>query len=62
MKKVFLSLLLFLLPTMVSAANYKITDYYIHADVLNNGDMKIEEILVLDGTFNVYERDFNYEI
>ena len=36
MKKVFLSLLLFLVPTMVSAANYKITDYYIHADVLNN--------------------------
>ena len=61
MKKVFLSLLLFLVPTMVSAANYKITDYYIHADVLNNGDMKIEEILVLDGAFNGYERDLDYE-
>ncbi len=62
MKKVFLSLLLFLVPTMVSAASYEITDYYIQAEVLNNGDMKVEEILVLDGTFNGYERDLDYEV
>lgn len=62
MKKVFLSLLLFLVPTMVSAASYEITDYYIRAEVLNNGDMKVEEILVLDGTFNGYERDLDYEV
>lgn len=62
MKKVFLSLLLFLVPTMVSAASYEITDYYIQAEVLNNGDMKVEEILVLEGTFNGYERDLDYEV
>lgn len=62
MKKVFLSLLLFLVPTMVSAASYEITDYYIQAEVLNNGDMQVEEILVLDGTFNGYERDLDYEV
>ena len=62
MKKVFLSLLLFLVPSLVSAASYEITDYYIRAEVLNNGDMKVEEILVLDGTFNGYERDLDYEV
>lgn len=62
MKKVFLSLLLFLVPSLVSAASYEITDYYIQAEVLNNGDMQVEEILVLDGTFNGYERDLDYEV
>ena len=62
MKKVILSLLLFLVPSFVSAASYKITDYYIQAEILNNGDMNVEEILVLDGTFNGYERDLDYEV
>lgn len=62
MKKVFLSLLLFLVPSLVSAASYEITDYYIQAEVLNNGDMQVEEILVLDGTFNGYEKDLDYEV
>ena len=62
MKKVILSLLLFFIPSLVKAASYDVSNYYIKAEVLHNGNMQIEEILVLDGTFNGYERDLEYGI
>ena len=60
MKKIILFLLL-ILPISVSAtANYDITDYYVKANILENGDLRVQELMVLDGEFNGYERDIVY--
>ena len=61
MKKVFLSFMLFLFsPFIVSAADYDITNFIVDAYILENGDMEVNELIVLDGTFNGYERDILY--
>lgn len=62
MKKLVLSLLLFFVfPILVMAdVDYDITDYYIESHILENGDLKVQELFVLDGTFNGYERDIFY--
>lgn len=64
MKKV-LSLIisLFIFFPVITFANevdYDITNYYINADILTDGDMKVTELIVLDGTFNGYIRDIEY--
>lgn len=62
MKKVLLGLLLYLLvPLTVLGINYDIKNYYIDAQVLANGDMDVQELIVLKGTFNGYERDLVYK-
>ncbi|MCM1053437.1 MAG: DUF2207 domain-containing protein [Ruminococcus sp.] len=62
MKKLILSLILFLsIPLMVNAANYDITNQYIKAEILNNGDLKVRELIVMDGTFNGYEKTLSYK-
>ena len=40
--------------------NYDVTDMYIDATILTNGDLQVKELIVLDGTFNGYERDLVY--
>ena len=55
MKKVILSLFLLLVPSFVKAASYQITDQLIEAEILNNGDLRISELIVMDGTFIGYE-------
>ena len=61
MKKVFLGLFLFLfLPTLVNAAQVKVTDYLVDAYILDNGDVEVHELIVADGTFNYFERDLLY--
>ncbi len=64
MKKIkSLILLLFLFfPIMVKAdkIDYDITNYYIQADLQTNGDMKVTEVIVLDGYFNGYIREILY--
>ena len=61
MKKFLLSLiLLVILPFKVEAASYKITEQLVEADILNNGDVKITELIVMDGTFNGYEKTLTY--
>ena len=56
MKKIIYSLFLFLLFPMVSlAVSYDIEEYYINAEVLENGDVSVEEIFLVDGTMNGYE-------
>ena len=52
MKKI-LFLLLFI-PCLVNAT---ITDYYMEATVLENGDVSVKEAFTLDGTFNGFERE-----
>ena len=62
MKKLIYFLFLLFLPLSVKAlVNYNITDYYIKADILNNGDLKVSELIVLDGTFHGYIRDITYK-
>lgn len=65
MKKI-LQLFIFLFlcfPLFVKAdtVDYDITNYYIQADILENGNMKVTELIVLDGTFNGYIRDIVYK-
>lgn len=61
MKKFLITLVLFFLtPLLVSAADYKITDFLIKSNILSNGDLEINELIVLDGSFNGYERDIVY--
>lgn len=61
MKKIILGLLLFFVtPFVVQAAQYDITDFYVKANILNNGDLEVNELIVLDGDFNGYERDILY--
>lgn len=61
MKKVLLSLFLLFIPTMVDAANYTITDQLIQAEIEENGDLKISELIVMEGSFNGYVKELSYE-
>ena len=63
MKKIIWILLLFLTPVLVSASsiNYDITDFLIDATIEENGDLKMKELIVLDGNFNGYIRELQYE-
>lgn len=63
MKKVLLSLLVFLLlPISALAAdvNYDIESYYIDAKILENGDVEVSELFLVDGTLNGYEMNLAY--
>lgn len=61
MKKFILGLFIFLAsPFIVNAADYDITDFYVKANILQNGDLEVNELIVLDGDFNGYERDILY--
>lgn len=61
MKKVILSLFLFLfVPNIVDAANYTITDQLIQAEIQENGDLRVSELIVMDGTFNGYIKELSY--
>ena len=61
MKRVLLGLILFFVPSMVSAVNVEVTDYLVDAYILENGDVEVHELIVADGTFNYFERDLFYQ-
>lgn len=65
MKKKYLILFIFiilLLPVKVLSSNQDIiNNYYIQADVLENGDLLVRELFVLDGQYNGYERIINFK-
>jgi len=62
MKKIGLFLLLLILPCFVHAeVEYNIKDYYISSQIETNGNLKMQELIVLDGTFNGYERNIVYK-
>lgn len=63
MKKFILFIVLLFTPVFIYAKDidYDITDYYVKANILDNGDMEVNEIIVLDGTFNGYERDIAFK-
>ena len=66
MKKLILLIISFFIFPLMSFAvdsdsvNYDVEHYYIKANILSNGDLKVKELIVLDGTFNGYERTINY--
>lgn len=61
LKKFILGLLVFFIsPFIVNAVDYDITDFYVKANILKNGDLEVNELIVLDGEFNGYERDILY--
>lgn len=61
MKKfITLLLLLVVVPLKVEAANYKITQQLIEANILDDGNMEVTELIVMDGTFNGYEKTINF--
>lgn len=63
MRKIFLYfafLILLLLPIKVDALREGITNYYIEATVLENGDLRVKELFVLNGEFNGFERIVNF--
>ena len=62
MKKILIAIITFMwLPLVSLAADYDIKHFYIDATLKENGDMEVAELIVLDGTFNGYERDIVYE-
>lgn len=62
MKKVLVAIICFLcIPVVTLAADYDIEHFYIDATLKDNGDMDVSELIVLDGTFNGYERDIIYQ-
>lgn len=63
MKKILVGLIIFFIsPFMVIAdeVDYDITDFLVQSYILENGDLKVQELIVLDGNFNGYERDIMY--
>ena len=60
MKRVLLGLFLFLIPGIVEAANYTISNQLIEAQIKEDGDLYVQELIVMDGTFNGYEKRISY--
>lgn len=63
MKKIVFSIVTFLfliIPINALAYEEGITSYYIDATVLDNGDVNVKELIVLNGSFNGFERIINY--
>ncbi|MGM9835059.1 MAG: DUF2207 family protein [Bacilli bacterium] len=65
MKKfLFLVLVLIYGPFTVSAkvndVDYDVEAMYVNADIQDDGDMLVKELIVLDGDFNGYERQLNF--
>jgi uncharacterized membrane protein len=58
-KKIIITLILLVIPIGVFAQE-GISNYYIDATILNNGDLSVKELIVLNGEFNGYERIINF--
>ena len=55
MKKILWLLLLLSLPIIVEArVSYDLTNFLVDTTILDNGDIKVKELIVLDGNFNGY--------
>lgn len=63
MKKILFLIFSFLIFSKVNATsvNYNITNFFIDATILENGNMEMKELIVLDGTFHGYVRELEYK-
>ncbi len=61
LKKIILGIIAFIIfPITIFAADYDIKNYYIDVTIKENGDMEVEELIVMKGTFNGYEVGIKY--
>lgn len=61
MKKILFIFITFLaFPLFCIAVDYDIEQYYINAEVQENGDVYVEELFLIDGTLNGYEMNLTY--
>ena len=61
MKKILIAIITFMwLPLVSLAADYDIKHFYIDATMQENGDMDVQELVVMKGTFNGYEVGIEY--
>lgn len=63
MKKLYILLICFfalLIPYQVNAYQEGITSFYIDATVLEDGNMHMKELIILNGSFNGFDRIINY--
>lgn len=61
MKKILIAIITFMwLPLVSLAADYDIKHFYIDATLQENGDMDVQELVVMKGTFNGYEVGIEY--
>lgn len=61
MKKILLIMFFFLLPIYTNASsNYDIENYYIDVEVKENGDLFIKELLLVDGSYQMFLKDIFY--
>lgn len=64
MKKIFSFVVLFLLlmiPISVNASNNLTDKYYVDSTILENGDLRVKELIVVEGPINGYERIINFK-
>ncbi|MCI8575684.1 MAG: DUF2207 domain-containing protein, partial [Bacilli bacterium] len=63
MKKVIWGILILFTPFLVKASsiNYDISNFLIDAYIEENGDLFVQELIVLDGNFNGYVRELQYK-
>ena len=60
-KYIFLFISLFFLLPISSKAIEGIDNFYIDAEVLENGDIKVREVFIMNGSYNGMERIINYQ-
>ncbi len=63
MKRRIIKILIFIvlfIPIKIKAKEAGISNYFIEATVLQNGDLYVKELFVLEGKFNGYERIINF--
>ncbi len=53
--------LLMYINVQASSVNYNITNFLIDANILENGNLEMKELIVLDGTFHGYVRELEYK-
>ena len=63
MKKIFLSIMLFILsiPLFVNAEEFDVKNFYVNIDVQNNGDAIIEYYFDLNGSYNGYDLKIDFK-
>lgn len=61
MKKIWFAILLFLLFPVFAMAEAGIENFYVHAFLLENGDLQVEEYFYLNGEYNGMDREILYK-
>jgi len=61
MRKIYALLLFFLFPTIVFAINrYEVENYFYDVEILENGNMKVKELIILNGNIESFYKNIYY--